>query len=160
MEADPIGLKGGINPYSYVTDPLTQIDPFGLMGRASGAAGSRVQSPWPKELNDFTPCDYYRQTCDKTGCRYYCTTGPLVCRNAQAAPSWFSLYGATKLNCVRRCLVKKDAETRAAKCVGSKCLPDADIDAYHNTCFTECGVPPGAYPGVNPWWLPFNPNKH
>ena len=35
-EPDPIGLAGGINPYLYVIDPLTQIDPEGLMGRSPG----------------------------------------------------------------------------------------------------------------------------
>src|SRR5216684_1904399 len=36
VESDPIGLAGGLNPYPYVIDPLTQIDPEGLMGRAPG----------------------------------------------------------------------------------------------------------------------------
>jgi hypothetical protein len=97
--------------------------------------------------------------CQKTGCRYYCFTGPLVCRNAQAAPSWFSYFGASKLNCVRRCLVREDQKVRKDKCDDKNCLSNSEIDQYHQTCFTECGVPPGAYPGVNPPWLPFNGNK-
>jgi RHS repeat-associated protein len=37
VQSDPIGLRGGINAYVYAYDPLTQVDPKGLMGRGSGA---------------------------------------------------------------------------------------------------------------------------
>lgn len=39
-QPDPIGLAGGINPYLYAIDPLTQIDPEGLMGRSPGPTRS------------------------------------------------------------------------------------------------------------------------
>jgi RHS repeat-associated protein len=45
IEADPIGLLGGINTYVYAIDPLTQTDPFGLMGR--GGAPNRPSSTAP-----------------------------------------------------------------------------------------------------------------
>ena len=41
IESDPIALTGGINLYSYAKSPLTDTDPLGLMGRASGAAVAR-----------------------------------------------------------------------------------------------------------------------
>ncbi|EQB97971.1 hypothetical protein B738_27767 [Photorhabdus temperata subsp. temperata M1021] len=32
LSPDPLNLSGGINPYSYVHDPVNWIDPFGLAG--------------------------------------------------------------------------------------------------------------------------------
>lgn len=47
LTPDPLGLAGGPNPYAYVTNPLSSIDPLGLMdcsegktkGKASGDPG-------------------------------------------------------------------------------------------------------------------------
>jgi RHS repeat-associated protein len=53
IEVDPIGIRGGINIYVYVTNPLTQIDPFGLMGfGGGGSAGSGRPSG---STNSLTP---------------------------------------------------------------------------------------------------------
>ena len=36
MCADPIGLRGGLNPYGYVKNPLKYIDPLGLCKETGG----------------------------------------------------------------------------------------------------------------------------
>ena len=41
--ADPIGLDGGINPYGYVPDPLSWIDPLGLAKICSGGSPKDAQ---------------------------------------------------------------------------------------------------------------------
>ncbi len=43
LEPDPIGLVGGVNSFAYARDPISEIDPFGLMGRAPG----RGRGPMP-----------------------------------------------------------------------------------------------------------------
>ncbi len=67
VQSDPIGLAGGIHSFAYTNNPLSVINPLGLMGRAPGK-----QVP-----PDLTPCAYYQQICQQTGCRYYCNTAVL-----------------------------------------------------------------------------------
>lgn len=136
---------GGINPYLYANaNPLRFTDPKGL-------------SP------DYAPCAYYAAKCQETGCRYYCFTAPVICKNAENLPQ-FSDIGSEKLNCIRNCLVRRDQaaheKAHGQQCpLGNPCLPDRTIDDYHRDCFAGCGVSPEKYPGVNPWWLPFNSNQ-
>jgi len=150
-ESDPIGLAGGLNSYVYATDPLLQIDPWGL------AAARNDSTPI-----DTSPCVYYQRLCTETGCRYYCYTAPMMCEYGDYTPPGLGV-GAAKLNCVRKCLTRQDANTRSKKfglqCTSTPCLSDQEIDDYHKTCYSECGVPWWRYPGVNPPWFPGNPNK-
>ena len=36
LSRDPLGLRGGLHPYTYVPDPLTQTDPLGLTKQSPG----------------------------------------------------------------------------------------------------------------------------
>lgn len=98
IQSDPIGLRGGINTYVYAYDPLTQIDPRGLMGRASGAA---VAKAVPKVRSVcgtgmFTGPDFsFREACEAHDrCYDTCGANRLLCddelarqANASCPPS-------------------------------------------------------------------------
>lgn len=52
IESDPIGLGGGLNTFVYVHEPISAIDPLGLMGGRSGGRPSRpILSPKSPSTN-------------------------------------------------------------------------------------------------------------
>ena len=55
VQSDPVGLQGGVNTYLYVLDPLTQIDPAGLMGYGGGGSASKATPRWYGRVTSPVP---------------------------------------------------------------------------------------------------------
>jgi RHS repeat-associated protein len=95
VESDPIGIRGGINVYVYVLDPLTQIDPFGLMGSGGGAGipGPRpgTGNIWPGAPRQNFICDFPFVFLESNPCTQRCCVKHDECfaRNGCNWSSWF-----------------------------------------------------------------------
>jgi RHS repeat-associated protein len=142
-QSDPIGLSGGLNTYVYAADPITQVDPSGLMGSRGGKASA-----------DYGPCSYYDDVAATVGCKYHGFAGG-VCRGEHAGVNFMSticMITTAQLNCIRRCLVDEDRSARGSKscrvctekgnCTRLSCIHD-----YHKKCFTKCNVSSFCYGG-------------
>ncbi len=55
ISGDPLGLAGGLAIHGYVSDPLTWIDPLGLIGRASALAQGLDHANMPSISREAIP---------------------------------------------------------------------------------------------------------
>ncbi len=72
LSPDPLGLAGGVNPYSYVHNPVSWIDPLGLAGGVGNKGEPTQKSPsdfarsWQGQ-GDYPGVDRFRDITVKKG---------------------------------------------------------------------------------------------
>ena len=111
IESDPIGLRGGLNTYSYVTaNPLSLFDAQGLVGGTTES------------------CEWYARRCAESGGKsyYYCRAAPLACKYTPPSP-W--------TRCVRQCL--QDFDRACSRNPDGSPSMDCVMTA-HAHCWTKC----------------------
>lgn len=83
-QSDPIGLAGGINTYAYVGgNPISNVDPTGLMGQGAGTSGS---------AGGGSSC-----TCKASGPGYWNRVMENYQQTTDILPWWTSLPGLNPL---------------------------------------------------------------
>jgi hypothetical protein len=112
------------------------------------------------ENADYTPCSYYDDVAKKNGCKYHAAAGD-ICRGKHLGVNTMAdmchLQNSRQLNCIRRCLIRKDAQARQdpnckkeGTCSTGTCTKLSCINRYHEECFVECGSKASCY-GGNYW---------
>jgi RHS repeat-associated protein len=133
VESDPIGIRGGINVFAYVLDPMKQIDPLGLMGFGSGANYSGQRSGNGNISGGLSPqdmeCTGDFGILDRNPCTKQCCVAHDDCftQNNCNMSSWFgNIFIGSTFPC-NKCnsdVVKCVMENRSKSDCNNSCKPN------------------------------------
>ena len=162
IQSDPIGLIGGINHYLYsLANPVILFDIDGKRVPSCPLGSGVGCIPPQPEPQDYSACNYYDRVSEESGCKYHRDAGE-ICRGRHRGvnlmTSICNLTGTKELNCIRRCLARRDSEARNSDecrtgpgdCPGEGCVRQSCIQQYHRECFVECGMSSACF-GGNYW---------
>lgn len=116
---------------------------------------------------DYSPCTYYDDVANQYGCKYH-QTAAKICRNQNYFVIGINTacgISEAQKNCIRYCLVNADKQARSSSLCRTQsgqgnCTKKTCINSYHNTCFTQCGLPKRCYGGNVEKWIPFDVNTY
>jgi RHS repeat-associated protein len=173
VEFDPIGLRGGINGYTYAGgNPVSNYDPSGL--RCVGDIGCWTTPNERNLLNGGSYLGYYQAAC-AGGDAYACFARHMAANDSfwgHAATDWLTYKLRKHANDIKQCINESGIINQIRSDLANdyaNYLPSSEnqarwptvkgIEQFHWDEFAKFGLPPSTFGGtpLAPWVGPIAP---